>query len=80
LLATVKEEPDDLVPRFVLADWLEEHGNALDRRRGECVRLQATLEQALRQDRLMEAVRLRQRCRRDATPAASCTCRSGNGS
>src|SRR5262249_42465746 len=33
LLAAVKEAPDDDTPRLVLADWLDEHGNADE---GDC--------------------------------------------
>jgi uncharacterized protein (TIGR02996 family) len=65
LLARVKEEPSDLELRLVVADWLEEHGNAADLRRAECIRLQVALDQALRQDGLMAAALTRQRCRRD---------------
>jgi uncharacterized protein (TIGR02996 family) len=37
LLRAAKEEPDDLVPRRLLADWLEEHGQP---ERAEHIRLQ----------------------------------------
>src|SRR2546430_1797470 len=34
-LATVKDQPEDNVPRFILADWLAEQGDP----RGELIRL-----------------------------------------
>jgi uncharacterized protein (TIGR02996 family) len=43
LLKAAKEQPDDLTPRLVLADWLEEHGDEADRARGELVRIQCRL-------------------------------------
>lgn len=36
----VIDEPLDVAPRLVLADWLEEHGNDKDRDRAEFIRLQ----------------------------------------
>src|SRR5262249_19299503 len=39
LFAAVKEAPED-VPRLVLADWLEEHGDETDRAHAELIRLQ----------------------------------------
>ena len=65
LLEACKEAPDDRAPRLVLADWLEEHGEA---ERAELVRLTVALtgpgplaedepDHALRQARLAEVQR-----------------------
>lgn len=43
LLRTCKDEPDDDVPRLILADWLEESG---DLPRAEFIRLQCEVNQA----------------------------------
>ncbi len=40
LLRDIKANPDDDTPRFILADWLEEHGDAVRAARGEFLRLQ----------------------------------------
>jgi uncharacterized protein (TIGR02996 family) len=39
LSAAILENPDDDAPRLVYADWLEEHGDAAARARGEYIRL-----------------------------------------
>lgn len=36
----IKEHPDDDTPRFIFADWLQEHGDAAAAARGEFLRLQ----------------------------------------
>jgi uncharacterized protein (TIGR02996 family) len=43
LLAAVRERPDDLGPRLVLADWLEEHGDEHDVARAEMLRCRCQL-------------------------------------
>lgn len=43
LLAAIREAPDDAVPQLLLADWLDEHGDAFARRCSELHRLQAAL-------------------------------------
>jgi uncharacterized protein (TIGR02996 family) len=43
ILDAVRAEPDSDVPRLVYADWLEEHGGAPERARGELIRLQIDL-------------------------------------
>src|SRR5207248_2932002 len=58
-LAEAKEHPDDDTPRLVLADWLEEHGDADDAARAEFVRSQC--ERARLEFREPRAVELRQR-------------------
>jgi uncharacterized protein (TIGR02996 family) len=40
-LRDIKANPDDPTPRLVLADWLEEHGDAVRAARGEFLRLQS---------------------------------------
>src|SRR6476620_2617708 len=40
LLGACKQEPDDDGARFVLADWLEEHGDENDRERAAFVRFE----------------------------------------
>lgn len=44
LLATVCANPDEDAPRLVLADWLEEHGDARDLAWAEYIRVQIELE------------------------------------
>src|SRR5262245_30989633 len=39
LLQAARQSPDDLSPRLVVADWLEEHGDESDRDRAEYIRL-----------------------------------------
>src|SRR5262245_20846052 len=39
LLEAAKDQPEELAPRLVLADWLEEFGDEHDRARAEFVRL-----------------------------------------
>src|SRR3954453_14976730 len=39
LLESAKDQPDEVAPRLVLADWLEEFGDESDRARAEFVRL-----------------------------------------
>jgi uncharacterized protein (TIGR02996 family) len=39
LLRTAREHPDDVAPRLVIADWLEEHGDEGDRARAKIIRL-----------------------------------------
>lgn len=43
-LRDIKANPDDPTPRLVLADWLEEHGDAVRAARGEFLRLQSLAE------------------------------------
>src|SRR5262245_34838074 len=45
LLQTARESPGDVAPRLVVADWLEEHGDEVDRARAEFVRLQCRQEE-----------------------------------
>src|SRR5579859_3261123 len=40
-LRDIKANPDDPTPRLILADWLEEHGDAVRAARGEFLRLQS---------------------------------------
>jgi uncharacterized protein (TIGR02996 family) len=40
-LRDIKANPGDLTPRLILADWLEEHGDAVRAARGEFLRLQS---------------------------------------
>jgi uncharacterized protein (TIGR02996 family) len=40
-LRDIKANPDDSTPHLVLADWLEEHGDAVRAARGEFLRLQS---------------------------------------
>jgi uncharacterized protein (TIGR02996 family) len=57
LLAAYKVNPEDAVRMLVLADWLEEHGEAALAARGEFVRLQSQSQRAAgnkqRQDELL---------------------------
>lgn len=46
LLAACKKDPDDDHARLVLADWLEEHGDADDRQRAAFVRLEIESDEA----------------------------------
>jgi len=39
-LRDIKERPEEDAPRLILADWLEEHGDAADQARAEYIRLQ----------------------------------------
>jgi uncharacterized protein (TIGR02996 family) len=43
LLAAVREDPDDFAPQLLLADWLDEHGDAFARRCSELLRVQAAV-------------------------------------
>jgi uncharacterized protein (TIGR02996 family) len=43
LLDAISAEPDEDLPRLVLADWLEEHGDEQDRLRAGFIRLQCEL-------------------------------------
>src|SRR5262245_3966446 len=40
LLQAAKQQPEEDAPRLVLADWLEDHGDATDIARAEFIRLQ----------------------------------------
>jgi len=40
LLRDIKQRPEELGLRLILADWLEDHGGAADRARAELIRLQ----------------------------------------
>src|SRR5215469_944145 len=40
-LRDIKANPDDSTPRLILADWLEEHGDAVRAARGEFLRLRS---------------------------------------
>jgi uncharacterized protein (TIGR02996 family) len=42
-LRDIKEHPDEDAPRLILADWLDEHGDAADQARAEFLRLQCEL-------------------------------------
>jgi len=44
LLRDARENPKDLTPRLIMADWLEDHGDAHDAARAELIRLQCHLE------------------------------------
>lgn len=50
-LVAIRDEPDDLTPRLVFADWLEERGDP----RGEFIRLQCLLSQMDEDDPAAEA-------------------------
>jgi uncharacterized protein (TIGR02996 family) len=58
LLRAVKEQPEDDLPRLVLADWLEEHG---DGARGEFVRVQCRMARLAADDPDLPAVQRRER-------------------
>jgi uncharacterized protein (TIGR02996 family) len=45
-LAAIRERPDDPAPQLLLADWLDEHGDACARRSSELIRLRAALPDA----------------------------------
>jgi uncharacterized protein (TIGR02996 family) len=45
LLFAVAENPDDDTPRLVFADWLDEHGDAVDRAWAEYIRLECASAQ-----------------------------------
>src|SRR5205085_10985504 len=45
-LAAVRDDPDDPAPQLLLADWLDEHGDACARRCSELLRLHAALADA----------------------------------
>jgi uncharacterized protein (TIGR02996 family) len=53
LLAAVRSEPDDDLPRLALADWLDEHGGDGERAWARLIRVQC--EHARRAERLAEA-------------------------
>ena len=42
-LRDIKENPEDDVPRLILADWLEEHGDEHDAARAELIRVQCDM-------------------------------------
>jgi uncharacterized protein (TIGR02996 family) len=44
LLLAIADEPEDDGARLIFADWLEEHGDQLDRAHAELIRVQITLE------------------------------------
>src|SRR5262245_14682321 len=48
-LRAVYADPDDDAPRLALADWLDEHGDRLDRARAEFIRVQIELARLIRQ-------------------------------
>jgi len=56
-LRDIKANPDDPTPRLVLADWLEEHGDAVRAARGEFLRLQSLARPSLSPDREAELLR-----------------------
>jgi uncharacterized protein (TIGR02996 family) len=60
LLQGAKEQPDDDLPRLVLADWLEEHGDA---DRAEFVRLQCALARTAEDDPRRAGLKARERAR-----------------
>src|SRR5437660_9704214 len=55
-LDAIKERPEDDVPRLILADWLEEHGDP----RGEFVRLQVQRARLPEYSREWSALRRRE--------------------
>src|SRR5262245_18080051 len=44
LLRACKEEPDDDVPRLILADWLEERNGPTDAERAELIRIHCAID------------------------------------
>lgn len=42
-LEDIREHPEDDAPRLILADWLDDNGDEIDRARGEFIRLQCYL-------------------------------------
>ena len=40
LVAAIEADPDSDLPRLVFADWLDERGDARDRKRAELIRVQ----------------------------------------
>ena len=42
-LTDIREHPDDTTPRLIFADWLEEHGNDVERARAQFIRVQCEL-------------------------------------
>ena len=56
-LRDIKANPDDDTPRLILADWLEEHGDAVRAARGEFLRLQCLPAQPANQEAQAELLR-----------------------
>jgi len=56
-LRDIKANPNDNTPRLILADWLEEHGDAVRAARGEFLRLQCLPAQPSNQERQTELLR-----------------------
>lgn len=56
-LRAIKANPDDNTPRLILADWLEEHGDAMQAARGEFLRLQCLGSQIAGRERQAELLR-----------------------
>lgn len=57
LLASAKQQPDDDVPRLVLADWLDERGDP----RGEFVRVQCELTKLPKKDKRRTSLKQREK-------------------
>jgi uncharacterized protein (TIGR02996 family) len=56
-LRDIKANPDDDTPRFILADWLEEHGDTVRAARGEFLRLQCLAQRVPNPEREAELLR-----------------------
>jgi uncharacterized protein (TIGR02996 family) len=70
LLDAVKERPKDDAPRLVLADWLEEHGDADDVAHGQFIRIQCELARLPLSDPRVPALRRREHQLQQAHAAA----------
>src|SRR5262249_17887318 len=57
LLDAANQDLDDLTPRLILADWLQDQPGEDDRVRGEYVRLHAEIDRIVEQDPATRAVR-----------------------
>jgi uncharacterized protein (TIGR02996 family) len=53
-LEDVREHPEDDTPRLILADWLDDYGDAADRARAELIRVQCTLARPGRSPALLQ--------------------------
>jgi uncharacterized protein (TIGR02996 family) len=60
-LNEIKAHPEDDTPRMVLADWLQEHGDAALAARGELLRIQVLRHQFLENDPRQDALRRREK-------------------
>lgn len=60
LIDQIKDQPTDDTPRLVLADWLQEHGNAEQAARGELIRLQVLRHQLVESDPRQPSLRRRE--------------------